>query len=43
MPSFTYTALNRTGETVRGSQAARTKQEVYRELERLSLVPVSVT
>lgn len=43
MPSFTYTALNRTGETVRGSQAARTKQEVYRELVRLSLVPVSVT
>lgn len=42
MPSFTYTALSRTGETVHGSQAARTKQEVYRELERLNLVPVSV-
>lgn len=44
MPTFTYTALNRvSGESVQGSQAARTKQEVYRELERLNLVPVSVT
>lgn len=42
MPTFTYTALNRSGETVRGSQAARTKQEVYRDLERQSLVPVTV-
>lgn len=42
MPTFTYTALNRSGETVRGSQAARTKQEIYRELERLNLVPVTV-
>jgi len=43
VPSFAYTALNPTGETVRGSHAARTKQEVYRELEKRNLVPVAIS
>ena len=42
MPAFTYTALDGTGKTVTGNLAGRNKLEVYRELERQALHPVSV-
>jgi general secretion pathway protein F/type IV pilus assembly protein PilC len=43
MPSFTYTALDATGNTVRGSVATRNKAEAYRELDKLALLPVTVS
>jgi len=42
MPNFAYTALDASGNTVKGSLAVRTKMEAYRELEKQSLHPVSV-
>lgn len=43
MPSFTYTALNPTGQTVTGSLAVGSKAEVFRKLEAQALTPVKVT
>ena len=42
MPAFTYTALDASGNTVTGNLAVRNKMDVYRELEKKSLHPVSV-
>ncbi|MEO0445295.1 MAG: type II secretion system F family protein [Verrucomicrobiota bacterium] len=42
MNHFAYTAVNLSGNTVRGSVAARSRQEVYRELEKLALTPVTI-
>ncbi|MES2507932.1 MAG: type II secretion system F family protein [Verrucomicrobiota bacterium] len=42
MPSFTYTALNATGQTVTGSLAVGSKAEAFRKLEAQALTPVKV-
>lgn len=42
MPSFTYTALNATGQTVSGSLAVGSKAEAFRKLEAQALTPVKV-
>jgi len=42
MPSFTYTAIDRSGQPVSGSLIVRTKAEVYRELGARALTPVKV-
>lgn len=42
MPAFAYTALDPAGKTVKGLVSVRNKLEVYRELEKKSLSPVSV-
>ncbi|MFT5466515.1 MAG: type II secretory pathway component PulF [Verrucomicrobiales bacterium] len=42
MPAFAYTALDTTGKTVSGAVSVRNKAEVYRELAKKSLSPVSV-
>ncbi len=42
MPSFTYTALNATGQTVTGNLAVGSKAEAFRKLEAQALTPVKV-
>lgn len=42
MPAFSYTALDGSGNTVTGSLDGRNKIEIYRELEKKALHPVSV-
>ncbi len=42
MPSFSYTAIYRSGNQVSGSVTVRNKAEAYRELESRALVPVLV-
>jgi type II secretory pathway component PulF len=42
MPSFTYTALNATGQTVTGTLAVGSKAEAFRKLEAQALTPVRV-
>lgn len=42
MPSFSYTALNASGQTVTGSLAVGSKAEVFRKLEAQALTPVKV-
>ncbi|TDU72930.1 general secretion pathway protein F/type IV pilus assembly protein PilC [Prosthecobacter fusiformis] len=42
MPSFSYTALNATGQTVTGSLAVGSKAEAFRKLEAQALTPVKV-
>jgi hypothetical protein len=43
MTRFNYTALNRTGEKISGYVAANTKADAVHILERMGLVPVSIT
>lgn len=42
MPSFSYTAIDPTGNQVSGSVMVRNKTEAYRELESRALIPVVV-
>jgi type II secretory pathway component PulF len=42
MPSFSYTAIDPTGNKVSGSVMVRNKAEAYRELESRALIPVVV-
>lgn len=42
MPSFSYTALNASGQTVTGSLAVGSKAEAFRRLEAQALTPVKV-
>jgi len=42
MPSFSYTAIDRTGNKVSGSVSVRNKADAYRELESRALTPVLV-
>ena len=42
MPSFSYTAIDPTGNQVSGSVMVRNKAEAYRELESRALIPVVV-
>ncbi len=42
MPSFTYTALNPTGQQVSGKLQVGTRAEVFRKLEQQSLTPMKV-
>lgn len=42
MPAFAYTALDSSGKTVKNTISVRNKAEVYRELAKKSLSPVSV-
>lgn len=42
MPSFNYTALTATGQTVSGSLSVTSKAEAFRQLESQSLTPVKV-
>jgi type II secretory pathway component PulF len=42
MPTFAYTALNTSGQTVSGSLAVGSRAEAYRKLESQSLTPVKV-
>lgn len=42
MPSFSYTALNATGQTVTGNLAVGSKAEAFRKLEAQALTPVRV-
>lgn len=42
MPSFSYTALNTSGQTVSGTLAVASRAEVFRKLEAQSLTPVKV-
>ncbi len=42
MPSFSYTALNASGQTVTGSLAVGSKAEAFRKLEAQALTPVKV-
>ena len=42
MPTFAYTALNTSGQTVTGSLAVGSKAEVFRKLESQALTPVKV-
>lgn len=43
MPSFAYTALNPSGQTVSGTLAVGSRSEAFRHLESQSLTPVRVT
>jgi general secretion pathway protein F/type IV pilus assembly protein PilC len=43
MPSFAYTALNASGQTVSGTLAVGSRAEVFRKLESQALTPVRVT
>lgn len=42
MPTFAYTALNTSGQTVTGSLAVNSRAEVFRKLEAQALTPVKV-
>lgn len=42
MPSFTYTALTTTGQTVSGTLSVASKAEAFRKLESQALTPVKV-
>ncbi|SKA98686.1 type IV pilus assembly protein PilC [Prosthecobacter debontii] len=42
MPSFSYTALNASGQTITGSLAVGSKAEVFRKLEAQALTPIKV-
>ncbi|MBK8092443.1 MAG: type II secretion system F family protein [Verrucomicrobiaceae bacterium] len=42
MPSFTYTALTTTGQTVSGTLSVTSKAEAFRKLESQALTPVKV-
>ena len=42
MPAFAYTAIDSAGKTVKGAVSVRNKAEVYRELAKKALSPVSV-
>jgi len=42
MPSFTYTALNPSGQTITGSLAVGSRAEAFRKLEAQALTPVKV-
>jgi type II secretory pathway component PulF len=42
MPSFAYTALNTSGQTVTGSLAVNSRAEAFRKLEAQALTPVKV-
>jgi general secretion pathway protein F/type IV pilus assembly protein PilC len=42
MPTFAYTALNTSGQTVTGSLSVGSKAEVFRKLEAQALTPVKV-
>src|SRR5512147_1785719 len=42
MPTFAYTALNTSGQTVTGSLAVASRAEAFRKLEAQALTPVKV-
>lgn len=42
MPAFAYTAIDSSGKTIKGAVSVRNKAEVYRELAKKALSPVSV-